>query len=77
MADSDDPQTRQLIEVELRKLLRKTIELGGTLTGEHGIGLAKRDYIGLEFDKSTLESMKWLKQIFDPKALLNPGKIFS
>ncbi|MEE8403817.1 MAG: FAD-linked oxidase C-terminal domain-containing protein [candidate division Zixibacteria bacterium] len=77
MADSDDPQTRQLIEVELRKLFRKTIELGGTLTGEHGIGLAKRDYIGLEFDKSTLESMKWLKQIFDPKALLNPGKIFS
>ncbi|MCH8027263.1 MAG: FAD-binding protein [candidate division Zixibacteria bacterium] len=77
MADSDDPQTRELIEVELRKLLRKTIELGGTLTGEHGIGLAKRDYIGLEFDKSTLESMKWLKQIFDPKALLNPGKIFS
>ena len=77
MADSDDPQTRELIEVELRKLLEKTIELGGSLTGEHGIGLAKRDYLGLEFDKPTLESMKWLKDIFDPEALLNPGKIFS
>jgi len=77
MADLDDPQTRELIEVELEKLLRKTIEFGGTLTGEHGIGLAKRDYLGLEFDNSTLESMKKLKEIFDPKALLNPGKIFS
>ncbi len=77
MADSDDPRTRQLIEVELEKLLKKTIEFGGTLTGEHGIGLAKRDYIGLEFDQATLESMKWLKEIFDPRALLNPGKIFS
>ncbi len=76
MADSDDPQTRKLIEIELEKLLKKTIEFGGTLTGEHGIGLAKRDYLGLEFDKSTLVSMKKLKEIFDPKNLFNPGKIF-
>ena len=53
------------------------MSLVARLIVHYGIGLAKRDYLGLEFDKPTLESMKWLKQIFDPRALLNPGKIFS
>ncbi len=66
----------RLIEEGIEKVLKKVIELGGTLTGEHGIGLAKNKYLGLEFDAFTLDYMKRLKQVFDPDNILNPGKIF-
>jgi glycolate oxidase len=69
-------QEKKLIDEEILKLLKKTIELGGTLSGEHGIGLSKKRYLSLEFDKSTLDSMKKVKNIFDFENLLNPGKIF-
>ena len=65
-----------LIEREIDRLMAKTVELGGTVTGEHGIGLAKRKYLGLEFDLATVASMKKYKSVFDPETLLNPGKIF-
>lgn len=58
-------------------LFKKTIELGGTLTGEHGIGLTKKDYLGFEFSSATIDKMKNIKSLFDPDNLLNPGKMFS
>lgn len=64
------------IEKQIERLLRKTIELGGTLTGEHGIGLAKRDYLHFEFDSPTLGFMKKFREVFDENQLFNPGKIF-
>jgi len=70
----EDEKTR--MEAVIEELLRKTIELGGTLSGEHGIGLAKRKYLHLEFDPQTLNAMKAIKDIFDPDRLLNPDKIF-
>jgi len=76
MSDEDTPTARELIEHEIERLLTKTVELGGTLTGEHGIGLAKRRYLGLEFDPPTIAYMHKLKVVFDPQNLLNPGKIF-
>ncbi len=76
LSDDDSPARRELIENEIARLLKKTVELGGTLTGEHGIGLAKRRYLGLEFDAPTLDYMRKLKDVFDPAHLLNPGKIF-
>ncbi len=60
----------------IEQLMRRTIELGGTLSGEHGIGLAKRKYIGLEFNEPTRDYMLRVKEAFDPKDILNPGKIF-
>jgi glycolate oxidase len=66
----------RLIEEGIEKVLKKVIELGGTLTGEHGIGLAKNKYLHLEFDAATIDYMKRLKQLFDPDNILNPGKIF-
>ncbi|MDH4157688.1 MAG: FAD-binding protein [candidate division Zixibacteria bacterium] len=66
----------RLMQDGIGRLLRKTVELGGTLTGEHGIGLAKRHYLPLEFDGPTLHFMKRVKSLFDPTDLLNPGKIF-
>jgi len=66
----------QIMEQYIAMLLKKAIELGGTLSGEHGIGLAKRRFLSLEFDESTLALMKSLKAVFDPDFLMNPGKIF-
>lgn len=76
LSDDDSEAGRELIESEIERLLRKTVELGGTLTGEHGIGLAKKRYLGLEFDQNTIGYMRRFKEIFDPENLLNPGKIF-
>ncbi len=64
------------VEEAIGRLMKKTIELGGTISGEHGIGLAKRQYMTLEFDPPTLAAMRAFKDIFDPENLLNPGKIF-
>jgi D-lactate dehydrogenase len=50
--------------------------LGGTLTGEHGIGIAKKEFMTLEFDTPTLAAMRTIKSVFDPQNVLNPGKLF-
>lgn len=67
---------RQLIEREIGLLMQRTLDLGGTITGEHGIGLAKRDFMALEFDRATMRVMRAVKEILDPDGLLNPDKLF-
>ena len=59
-----------------KSLFVEVIRLGGTLSGEHGIGLTKADYLSLELSPATLETMQQIKNLFDPKNILNPGKIF-
>ncbi|MCP4683950.1 MAG: FAD-binding protein [bacterium] len=76
MAPKDTPEAREETERHIRTLMQKTIELGGTLSGEHGIGLAKRPYLSLEFDSHTLRAMHNVKSVFDPNNLLNSDKIF-
>jgi glycolate oxidase len=56
--------------------MRATVELGGTLSGEHGIGITKAPYLGLEQAGPLIDLQRNLKQTFDPRGLLNPGKIF-
>jgi glycolate oxidase len=51
------------------------IDLGGTLTGEHGIGLSKAPYMTLEHDPVAMDVMRTLKKMFDPNNILNPGKM--
>jgi len=75
MAASESKEAWAEVEHRVGKLMRRTIQLGGTLTGEHGIGLAKRRYIGLEFDPATLEVMETIKSAFDPDRLFNPDKL--
>jgi glycolate oxidase len=58
-------------------LFDKTLELGGTLTGEHGIGITKKDFLPREFDPATLEFMKRLKNRLDARGILNPDKLFA
>jgi glycolate oxidase len=57
-------------------LFRESVRLGGTLSGEHGIGIAKRPYLSLALDEATIAFEKKIKQAFDPDEILNPGKIF-
>jgi glycolate oxidase len=76
LAEEDNPANRQEIEKWVGNLMRQTIALGGTLTGEHGIGLAKRHLIGLEFDRATLKLMNDIKITFDVLTGLNPDKLY-
>ena len=52
------------------------MSLGGTLSGEHGIGIAKRPYMPIAMKETNLELMRGIKKVFDPNGILNPGKIF-
>ena len=63
------------VEEASAELFEKVIELGGTLTGEHGIGLAKSPFIGLEHDEVSMDVMRSMKTLFDPNNILNPGKM--
>jgi glycolate oxidase len=58
------------------EILRMCVRLGGSITGEHGVGMEKRDYLGAMFSSSDIEAMKDLRACFDPKGLSNPGKMF-
>ena len=60
----------------LSAVFKLVLGLGGTLSGEHGIGTEKKDYIALEIDQVSLNWMKKLKTLFDPNNILNPGKVF-
>ncbi len=60
----------------LEKIYLETIAMGGSLTGEHGVGLTVMDYLSMQLTGETLPLMKRVKDAFDPKGLLNPGKIF-
>lgn len=70
--ESEAPAVDRAIEA----LMRATLELGGTISGEHGIGMSKMAYIELEQSAELIALQKRLKSAFDPKGLLNPGKIF-
>jgi len=59
-----------------QKLFEYVLNLGGTLSGEHGIGTTKSEFLPLEIDETSLAVMKRLKALFDPNNILNPGKIF-
>ncbi|MDA9267497.1 FAD-binding oxidoreductase, partial [Salibacteraceae bacterium] len=64
------------VKVGIRELFERVKKLGGTISGEHGIGLVQRDYMDIMFSASHMELMRSIKKVFDPKGVLNPGKIF-
>jgi glycolate oxidase len=72
----DEERERSLVERAIARLFRDTIELGGTLSGEHGIGVLKAPYLPLEQAPELIALQRDLKRVFDPRGLLNPGKIF-
>ena len=70
--NSDEVARVKQVEADLFKL---AIDLGGTLTGEHGVGISKSGYMNLEHDPVFMQVMNDLKNLFDPNAILNPGKL--
>jgi glycolate oxidase len=76
MVDSRDIERYKKAESLVKDIFDMTLKLGGTISGEHGIGITKAPYIDMEIRKNELELMKKIKNLFDPKNILNPGKIF-
>jgi len=72
----DDPAHAPRIAEGLERLFRAVVGMRGTLTGEHGVGSSKRDYLALEQSAELIGIQERIKAVFDPKSLLNPGKIF-
>jgi len=72
----DTPEDRRKAEEAVKDIFVETVRLGGTLSGEHGIGIAKSAYLDLELSADVITAMKSIKTLFDPNNILNPGKIF-
>jgi glycolate oxidase len=72
--DANDPDQLKRTEAFAAEVLEKCIEVGGTITGEHGVGVEKIDQMCLQFAAPELEMFHAIKRVFDPKGLLNPGK---
>jgi glycolate oxidase len=73
--DGYDPEQVKRMEAATADLFKLSIELGGTLTGEHGIGLSKAPFMNLEHDPVAMDVMRSLKKLLDPNNILNPGKM--
>lgn len=73
--DGTDPEEVKRVEKASQEIFKKVIEMGGTLTGEHGIGLAKAPFMHMEHDDAAMRVMRSLKRLFDPNNILNPGKM--
>lgn len=71
-----DNQWSEKLSTILGELYRITTELGGKISGEHGIGSKRREFISVNLSKETISLMKRIKKAFDPRGILNPGKIF-
>lgn len=75
LAGEDREDWREAIEAARLDLYRLVAELGGTLSGEHGIGLKRKKYMSLFLDETQMELIRGIKKVFDPNMILNPGKI--
>ncbi|MEO3433407.1 FAD-linked oxidase C-terminal domain-containing protein [Inquilinus sp. CAU 1745] len=74
--DANQPGELEAAEAFGADILRLCVEVGGVLTGEHGVGVEKRDLMEVQFEKADLDQQQRLKCAFDPEGLLNPGKVF-
>jgi len=77
MCDSRNREEMERVEKAVDELFDQTLKLGGTLSGEHGIGITKAKYLEHELGKSGVELTKKIKSAFDPDQIINPGKIFT
>jgi len=76
MLDRDNKDEEKRAGKALNELFGLVIDFRGTISGEHGIGISKKPFIGMEVSESVLMLMRGIKKVFDPNNILNPGKIF-
>ena len=74
--DMSDNDWNNKVPQGIREIFKLCVSLGGTISGEHGIGLVQKNYLGIAFNETQLRVMKEIKNVFDPNGILNPGKIF-
>ncbi|RYF22786.1 MAG: 2-hydroxy-acid oxidase, partial [Comamonadaceae bacterium] len=77
MIDPDDTAERTRAEALNHQLVARALEMGGTCTGEHGVGVHKMDFLLDETGAGAVDMMRAIKRALDPKNILNPGKIFT
>jgi len=71
-----DEEWEDRIDLTQRELYQSTIDLGGRITAEHGVGILRKPFLSMNLDPQQIELLKGLKKVFDPQHILNPGKIF-
>ena len=76
LADERDADEMHRVHEALEAIVKRTLEVGGTITGEHGVGLAKKPWLRQQVGDASLDLMRQIKGTLDPLNLLNPGKIF-
>jgi glycolate oxidase len=74
--DMSDEEWNSKIPKLVEEVYQLSVSLGGTISGEHGIGLIRKSFLSMALDKVQIELMKGIKRVFDPNNILNPGKIF-
>lgn len=75
--DSRNHEEMERVEMAFAEIFEKAVELGGTITGEHGVGVMKAPYLELKLGKEGIAVMKAIKQALDPNNIMNPGKVFA
>ena len=75
LVDMDDPQDLAKVKSFMSRMVERALAMGGTATGEHGVGQGKRKYMEAEHGSGALEAMRAIKLALDPKGIMNPGKI--
>jgi glycolate oxidase len=76
LTDERNKEEMHRVETAMDEIFARTLELGGTITGEHGVGLAKKQALRQQFDSGSHLLLRQVKRALDPEGLLNPGKIF-
>lgn len=74
--EMDNQRWKTIVPDIKKEIYTRAVQLGGTITGEHGIGVLRKDYITIALSEKEIELSKKIKAVFDPQSLLNPGKIF-
>jgi glycolate oxidase len=77
MTDLRDKDEMVRVDKALQEMYETAMAMGGTLSGEHGIGIAKNRFLDMEFNDSAIEMMLGIKKVFDPNVILNPGSFLS
>jgi len=72
----DDQKWNQVLPVAIREIFTEVVKLGGTISGEHGIGYVQKENLPIALTSTEIELMRQIKRVFDPKNILNPGKLF-
>ncbi|MCK5254480.1 MAG: glycolate oxidase subunit GlcD, partial [Deltaproteobacteria bacterium] len=76
MINKDDPDEASRARKAVKEIFQAALKLGGTISGEHGIGISKAPYLEMEIGKKNRALMEGVKSLFDPNNILNPGKLF-